>query len=290
MRGEAGRPVAGSSPREVPQLRGEVVVASLFAGAYGRNWSDEEVGRVQQVLARALGWIEGEARAWGESVAIDGTGEVFRAPSPAGMTAEPVPLTRASQEWEEWLMEADEPARDLAHASRSVSRVGKRDFIELVEEVGRKRGEASAVVWIFHPLRQGQPYALASDHSPIPGVAVAVCPALDDSQSGPLLGDIGPDPVTYAHELLHLFGATDKYGTSLASFDRELVTSRDVMRDTFGRLSSMQIDPLTARELGWDAVPKASEGRARPSRKKRKRPGRDQGPSRAFNEDQAPTP
>lgn len=285
--GRDGSGWTSASPREVPRLRGEVVVASLFAGAYGRDWSDEEVARARAALARALGWIEAEARAWGVEVKIDGEGEVFRGASPPGMAVEPVALTRASQEWEEWLMEADEPTRDFAHASRSAATIGRRDFIALAEEVRQRRGDASAVVWIFHPLRQGQPYALATDHSPIAGVALAVCPALDDSQSGPLLGEAAPDSATYAHELLHLFGATDKYGTALSRFDRSMVSSRDVMRDGFGSLSAMRIDALTARELGWDADPLGAN-RARPGgKKKRRRPGGERVPSRALGESDA---
>ena len=59
------------------------------------------------------------------------------------------------------------------------------------------------------------------------------------------------DPVTIVHEVLHLFGASDKYGVPLRSFAPGSVTNRDVMRLDETSLLRVQIDPLTAREIGW---------------------------------------
>jgi hypothetical protein len=61
------------------------------------------------------------------------------------------------------------------------------------------------------------------------------------------------DPVTYAHELLHLFGASDKYDvSSLQGFPAGSVTERDIMRTGRRRLDRLRIDPLTAEEIGWN--------------------------------------
>ena len=49
--------------------------------------------------------------------------------------------------------------------------------------------------------------------------------------------------MTVVHELLHLFGATDKYGRSLRDVPPGTVTSRDVMRLSETRLSRLRIDP-----------------------------------------------
>ena len=59
------------------------------------------------------------------------------------------------------------------------------------------------------------------------------------------------DPVTIVHELLHLFGASDKYGVSLRSFPPKSVTTREIMRLDEPSLSRSRIDPLTAAEIGW---------------------------------------
>ena len=52
--------------------------------------------------------------------------------------------------------------------------------------------------------------------------------------------------------MLHLFGASDKYGVGLRSFAPKSVTSRDIMRLNHDQLARMTIDPLTASEVGWD--------------------------------------
>jgi len=59
------------------------------------------------------------------------------------------------------------------------------------------------------------------------------------------------DPVTIVHELLHLFGASDKYNVPLARFPDRSVTDRDVMLLQYNSLGRLRIDPLTAEELGW---------------------------------------
>ena len=59
------------------------------------------------------------------------------------------------------------------------------------------------------------------------------------------------DPVTIVHEVLHLFGASDKYGVPLRSFAPKSVTHREVMRLDEESLIRLRIDPLTAREIGW---------------------------------------
>ena len=54
-----------------------------------------------------------------------------------------------------------------------------------------------------------------------------------------------------AHEVLHLFGASDKYGVPLDSFRSGQVTHRDIMRMDARRLERLRVDPLTASEVGW---------------------------------------
>src|SRR3954452_17369950 len=67
----------------------------------------------------------------------------------------------------------------------------------------------------------------------------------------PLGGPTFPDPVTFVHEVLHLFGASDKYGVPLRTFPAQTVTERDVMRLNVESLSRLRVDPATAREIGW---------------------------------------
>jgi hypothetical protein len=106
-------------------------------------------------------------------------------------------------------------------------------------------------VWIVHHLRAGRSSAIEPDRFRYPGARVALCYARESTSSEPLVGLPFVDPVTLAHEILHLFGASDKYGTSLRSFPPGSVTSRDVMRLDETRLRRLRIDPLTSNEIGW---------------------------------------
>jgi hypothetical protein len=82
-------------------------------------------------------------------------------------------------------------------------------------------------------------------------VCLAVCYAREASFTEPVVRAPGPDPVTFVHELLHLFGATDKYGVPLSEFPPGAVTACDVMRLDRTRLARLHVDPLTAAEIGW---------------------------------------
>jgi hypothetical protein len=85
------------------------------------------------------------------------------------------------------------------------------------------------------------------------GVALAVCYLREASFPEPLPRNASArvDPVTVVHELLHLFGASDKYGHPLREFEPGTVTRHEVMRLSESRLSRLRIDERSARELGW---------------------------------------
>jgi hypothetical protein len=80
---------------------------------------------------------------------------------------------------------------------------------------------------------------------------MAVCYPCEASFPEPLVGPARVDPVTVVHELLHLFGASDKYGRPLTAYAPRTVTSREVMRLSEERLARLRIDPSTAAEIGW---------------------------------------
>ena len=89
------------------------------------------------------------------------------------------------------------------------------------------------------------------EDSLLPGVSLAVCYPRESSFPELLDGTARPSAVTIVHELLHLFGATDKYGRSLRDFAPKTVSSHEVMRLSETRLSRLRIDPYTAAEIGW---------------------------------------
>jgi hypothetical protein len=141
-------------------------------------------------------------------------------------------------------------AKALIGMSRAAAQLGFRDAADLVAAVNQ-RIDADAHVWLVHPLRAGRSLAVPLDHTELAGVSLAVCYAREASFPEPLTKPPYTDPATVAHELLHLFGATDKYGVPLRSFPAQTVTARDVMRLSQTSLSRLRIDPLTAEEIGW---------------------------------------
>lgn len=228
-------------------LRGRVGIFSIFVGRDGSCWSDREIAEAYTSLARMGRWLEGEATRWGAPVNLELIDTYFVADDPEPETVE---LTLSLDPYENVIDEADADLHGIASASRSAARLGFADLADLIVQVD-PRADHDLTVWFVHFRRAGRSSAIAPDRFRFPGVGLTLCYARESSASEPLAGRPYVDPVTLAHEFLHLFGATDKYGTSLAAFPRDSVTSRDVMRLDRTRLSQLRIDTLTAAELGW---------------------------------------
>lgn len=230
-----------------PVLWGRVVLFSLFVGRDGRSWSSAEIARTHKSLIRAGEWIEREAIRWSAAVNIELADTVFVAEDDS---AEDVEIGFVPQGDEQGPLEARAVENALASASRAAARLGFADVADLVERIG-PRVEADGRVWLVHPRRAGRSIAALERDSGLPGVNLAVCYAREAGFSEPLVGPTFADPVTFVHELMHLFGAEDKYGVPLTRFPRKSVTERDVMRLSVEHLSRLRVDPLTASEIGW---------------------------------------
>lgn len=245
---EPSVPPRGRPSRANPPLLGRIALLSLFVGRDGRGWSDPEIAEAHQALDRAGAWIEREAIRWGAAVNIDLAETYFAADDL--LEEESVAL--------ELEPDADGPAevemmpRAIASASRAAARLGFADVAELIAAIDG-RVAADRRVWLLHLRRAGRSIAIPADLTPLPGVCMAVCFAREADYSGPIAGPVFADPVTMVHELLHLFGASDKYDRPLSQFPRDLVSERDVMALNFEALGRLRIDPLTAREIGWPA-------------------------------------
>ena len=139
----------------------------------------------------------------------------------------------------------------LVRLSRAAAAMGFRDAVHLFDEVDGRVG-ADSTAWLLHPRRAGRSFAVPRDESGLDGVGVAVCYPREASFPEKLTGTARVDPVTVVHELLHLFGAADKYGQPLSAFAPRTVTAREVMRLSHTRLTRLRIDAATAREIGWN--------------------------------------
>jgi hypothetical protein len=220
----------------------------MFVGRFGKGWSGEEIRMAHDALLRAAAWIEREAIRHGAALNIDLADTDFVADDwgpDEGVEVAFVPGMGGDVPFESHA--ADKALRAF---SRAASHMGFAGAAELIAETCG-RVEADARVWVLHPRSAGLSFALAEVDTRWPGASLAVCYAREASFPEPLERPPFPDPVTYAHELLHLFGASDKYGVPLSTFPPGSVSSRDVMRLGHERLSQLRIDRRTAEEIGW---------------------------------------
>jgi hypothetical protein len=215
------RPHSPPEPAE-SRLLGRVVMASVFLGRDGRAWQPEEIRSVIRALERAVTWLVSEADAWGASVRFEILREV--AIGTDASPRRPHALEYGLQENESTLFDAEESSELLRAASVVAARLGFRDFPTLAAVIAARLG-ADHVVWFLHNLSQGQSHYLDPAHTGVPGLRVAACYAREDEPATHWAGPVFADPATYVHELLHAFGATDKYGGSTRRYPRGEVSS-----------------------------------------------------------------
>src|SRR5512135_2644492 len=233
--------------RPAPPLLGRVILISVFLGRDGRSWSDAEIAAVHDALRRAGAWIEREAIGWEAPVNIELADTYFVADDDAPDDVEVTFVPRGAQVQP---IEAQATVKALTAATRAAGRLGFRDAVDLIARIN-PRLEADARVWLLHPRQAGCSLAVPLDETDLASVSLAVCYAREANFPEPLTKPPRTDPVTIAHEVLHLFGAEDKYGLPLRSFPPGSVTARDIMRLNEMPLARYQIDPLTATEIVW---------------------------------------
>ena len=242
-------PVQREAPlgRELPPLLGRLTILSIFVGRHGRSWGDAETARTLASLVKAAGWIEAQARRWGARANVAIGDVYFAADDPEN---EDVDLAVVSEGDGLGLFEAHSTERGMASASRAASALGFEGLGGLVDRI-TAGVPGDHVVWLVHPRAAGRSHAIDNRVTLLPGVSLAICYAEFADFPAPLRGSPSADSATLAHELMHLFGATDKYGMSLAEFPPGSVTPADIMRLEVPGLGRMRVDPGTAVELGW---------------------------------------
>ncbi len=252
---EAIEPIGGPRPRPVlrralPPLLGRVVVFSIFLGRDGRGWSDGEIAEAHEALIRAAAWVEGEAIRHGAPVNIDVAADYIVAVDDRPRLVDELVFLQEGDGVAPF--EAREVVELIASTSRAVGSlgIGVNDVADLIAQFER-RVSADRIVGILHSRSAGRSQAVIESEIGLPGASLALCYASEADLPAPLTGRPFADPVTFVHELLHLFGAVDKYGVPLRTFPAGSVTSRDVMLLHEDRLGRVRIDPLTAREIGW---------------------------------------
>lgn len=243
----ADRPALPWTRTASPPLRGRVVLLSMFVGADGRWWTDSEIARQLDALERAARWMEKQAGRYGVELGV-GPADVYF--SVEGEATPDVEIGFEPEGAEFGPYEAGSAERALTLMSRAAAAIGFHDAVDLVREIHARLPDATPV-WLLHVRQAGRSMAVPLDLTELEGVSLALCFAREANFTEPISRPPIPDAATLAHETLHLFGASDKYGAPLSSFDADAVTHRDIMRLDYDRLDQLRVDPLTAREIGW---------------------------------------
>ena len=230
-----------------PDLQGNWVMVSLFVGCDGRPWSESEIAGRLDSLLHAGRWVAEEATRYRTPLALGVCDTYFAVEDDS---TDRIEIGFAPEGADMGPAEADQATRALILMSRGARWLGFRDATDMVEKIAANV-PGSRCVWFLHIRRGGRSLAIPHDLTELQGVCLAVCYAREASFTEPVVKVPGPDPVTFVHELLHLFGATDKYGRPLSAFPSGAVTAYDVMRLDRTRLARLRVDPLTAAEIGW---------------------------------------
>jgi len=228
-------------------LRGNWVLVSLFVGCDGRPWSESEVAGRLDSLLHAGRWVAKEADRYRMPLALGVCNTYFAVEDDS---TDRIEIGFAPEGNDMGPAETDQATRALILMSRGARRLGFRDATDMVEKIAA-RLPGSRCAWFLHIRRGGRSLAIPHDLTELQGLCLAVCYAREASFTEPVVKLPGPDPVTFVHELLHLFGAADKYGVPLSAFPPGAVTVSDVMRLDRTRLAKLRVDSLTAAEIGW---------------------------------------
>lgn len=228
-------------------LTGRVVLVSFFLGKNGKRWSADEIGRVLASLQRSAQWIETESLRWGAQLEVAVSDTYFEG---GDELEEDVEIEVVTEPFQMGLFEAHSIEKNLAAVSRASVKLGFHGVADWVDRIGA-RIDADRVVWLIHPRFAGRSHAITHEVSLLDEALMAICYAQEADLPSPAKGSLGGDSATYAHEILHLFGATDKYDVGLDAFPEGSVTPRDIMRLEANALARLRVDLLTAAEIGW---------------------------------------
>ena len=231
-----------------PPLMGQIVLISTFVGRDGRRWSPREIANAHESLRSVGRWLEREAIARNVPLNVGLADTYFEALDDHD---EPIEIGYVGEGDSFGPMENHASTKAVASVSRVAAALGFLDIADLVTRIN-PRVDADSCAWLVHVKRRGRSYAIPAGEGMVDGVGLAICYAREASFPAPLLGTARVDPTTVVHELLHLCGASDKYGVPLETYGPGLVSRQDVMRLDEERLNRLRIGKLTASEIGWE--------------------------------------
>jgi hypothetical protein len=246
--GEGVPPPDDAEVKPALALADRVALVSFFVDRPESSWTDAEICEVLGAVEECARWISEQASGYGVGLEVFSDPLYYHASDPREHL---VPIGFQTAGGRTVPVEAESAAQCVALASYWPPRLGFADIVRFFGHIERSIDADSWAV-LFHPREAGRSYALPAKLSLHPCVELVVCYPQHAVLRGEVEGPLRPSPAVYAHEVLHLFGASDKYDTiSLKDFPSRSVTDRDIMRCRNWRLKRLRIDPLTAAEIGW---------------------------------------
>lgn len=203
-------------------LRGHVLIGHLFLNQLQQTWDEGGVREVWEKICGATSWLERQAATYNVQVRI--TNQLV---DNASISFDrPTPTHQNHFQFKQAFENALEPAMARLMAAVSSSEVKVDNCCLMVHVLELVRTYAV-------PTRVGMANAVTR------GVEYCVCAAHAGSGS-------------YAHEILHLFGADDFY----AEFHKRLQNYRhEFLKGSImfscESLESVRVDELTAQNIGW---------------------------------------
>jgi hypothetical protein len=229
-------------------LAGRVALVSFFVDRPDSSWVDAEICDIFRAVGVCANWLTRQASRYRTNLETRSDSLYYHT---SDSREELVPIGFQTVAGRMVPVEAQSAAETLALPSYWVHRLGFADIVRFMGHVQRSVDADSWVV-LFHPREAGRSFAVPAYLSLHRCVELAICYPQNAGVRRVLRGPLHPNPAVYAHELLHLFGATDKYDVvSLEDFPCGSVTECDIMRVSSRRLKQLRIDPLTAAEIGW---------------------------------------
>ncbi|MCR5501912.1 MAG: hypothetical protein K6F53_02795 [Lachnospiraceae bacterium] len=223
--GDIGEPLSSFNRGSVKKLTGKNVIVSLFADTMYSRWEEEEKRETLEKLRTACGYLEEEAKEAGVPLELVYDWQEEPELSRSGRVFFPI-------------------NEDTCYSGLLDRRIAFWLGHTVSYEKLLRKYRADGIAMMIHFRQEGRSYAICFDGEDIYKETMVV---FRDANAA-----------SYAHELLHLFGAHDLYEGAeytddcvsyiMEHYPNELmltVTEKDPKRIT------QKISPITAYHIGW---------------------------------------
>lgn len=205
-------------------LRGNVSIVHLFVDGRRRKWTKKKIARVVKKVEQALSWISKQAEQFKVDVAFENK----------GLSETRILFRKAIPNYANLYRHRDE-FHELIRSSLGNA---------MLSQFSNASGKDQNICLFVHVLKRIRSFA-------VPDI-LGEKPEKERLEYSVI--ECGARPSTYAHELLHLFGADDYY--SEYSKGMQMLKSHFLARSIMFSTSTLPledsvVDDLTAQNIGW---------------------------------------